>query len=194
MNQKLIKYFDNYIRIHIISSILNEEDIDLVIEEVINNKLFEKTDTEKETFDSIEELKFPQQYEDGGIIIPDDLNEKEKNDPRVEAMFKRYRHNYLSTFISSQDYYELPKRTIRASGNICHIFKPINFRDFQNLYQDKASMDMTLDEFKYLTSTCWNEKYQPFTIDMTRDAYDGCYSLGLKTIFVPDSTPFQIKN
>ena len=28
---------------------------------------------------------------------------------------------------------------------------------------------MTLDEFKSLTSTRWNEKYQPLTIDMTKD-------------------------
>ena len=29
-----------------------------------------------ETCESIEQLKFPQEYEDGGIIILDDLNEK----------------------------------------------------------------------------------------------------------------------
>ena len=52
-------------------------------------------------------------------------------------MFKRGRHNHLSIFIISQDYYELPKRTIRANGNIYHIFKPNNFRDALNLYQDK---------------------------------------------------------
>ena len=112
------------------------------------------------------------------------------NDPRVQAMFKRYRHNNLSIFIISQDYYELPKRTIRANGNIYHIFKPNNFRDVQNLYQDKASMDMTLNEFKLLTSTCWNRSYQPLTIDMTKNAYDGRYRLGLKSIFVPDTSPF----
>ena len=53
-------------------------------------------------------------------------------------------------------------------------------------------MDMTLNEFKYLTSTCWNEKYQPLTIDMTKDKYTGLYRLGLNSVFVPDSTPFQI--
>ena len=63
-------------------------------------------------------------------------------------MFKRSRQNNLSIFILSQDYYELPKRTIRANGNIYHIFKTNNFRDVQNLYQDKASMDMTPNEFK----------------------------------------------
>ena len=63
-----------------------------------------------------------------------------------------------SFFIISQEYYELPKRTIRPNGNISDKFKPNNFRDVQNLYQDKASMDKTLDEFKYLTSTCWDKK------------------------------------
>ena len=47
--KKLIKCFNKYIPIHIIPNILNEEDIDLVIEEVINNKDFEKSDTEIET-------------------------------------------------------------------------------------------------------------------------------------------------
>ena len=49
---------------------------------------------------------------------------------------------------------------------------------------------MTLDEFKYLTSTCWNEKYQPLTIDMTKDKYTGRYRLELGSMFVPDSSRF----
>ena len=186
----MIKCFSSYIPIHIIPNILNDEDIDVVIEEIVNSKDFEKSDTEIETYESIEELKFPQEYEDGGIIILDDLNEKEMNDPRVQAMFKRSRHNNLSIFIISQDYYESPKRTIRANGNTYHIFKPNNFREVQNLYKDKASMDMTLNEFKYLTCICWNKNYQPVTIDMTKDKYTERYRLGLNSIFVPDSSPF----
>ena len=54
--QKLIQCFGNYIPINIIPNILNEEDIDLVIEEIVNNKDFEKINTEIETFDNIEEL------------------------------------------------------------------------------------------------------------------------------------------
>ena len=188
--QKLIKCFSNYIPIHIIPNILNEVDIDIVIEKIVNNKDFEKSNIEIETFESIEDLKFPQEYENNSIIILDDLNQKEINNDKIQAMFKRGRHNNLSIFIISQDYYELPKRTIRANGNIYHIFKPNNFRDVQNLYQDKASMDMTLNEFKLLTSACWNEKYQPLTIDMSKTAYDGRYRLGLNSIFVPDSSPF----
>ena len=81
--QNLIKCFTNYIPIHIIPNILNEEDIDIVIEEVIINKDFEKSDTEIETYESLEELKYPPDYAVGGISIMDVLNEKEMNDPRV---------------------------------------------------------------------------------------------------------------
>ena len=189
--QKLFKCFSNYIPIHIIPNILNEEDIDIVNEEIVNNKDFEKSNTEIETFDNIEDLKYPQEYENNSNIILDDLNQKEMGNPRVQAMFKRSRHNNLSIFIISQDYYELSKKTIRCNGNIFHIFKPNNFRDVINLYQDKSSMDMTLKEFKLLTSICWNKNYQLLTTDMTKDKYTGRYRLGLNSAFVPDSSPFQ---
>ena len=55
--QKLIKCYCNYISIKIIPNILNEEDIDIVIEEIVNNKDFQKSDTEIETFDNIEDIE-----------------------------------------------------------------------------------------------------------------------------------------
>ena len=188
--KKIFECFSNYIPIHIIPNILNEEDIDLVIEEVINNKDFEKSDIQIETFESIGELKFPHEYENNSTIILDDLNEKQIDNDKIQAMFKRGRHNNLSIFIISQGNYELPKKTIRANGNIYRIFKPNNFLDVRFIYQDKASMDMTLDEFKYLISTCWNKIYQPLTVDMTKDKFCGRYRLGLNSIFVPKSSPF----
>ena len=39
------------------------------------------------------------EYDDGGNVKLDDLDEKEMNDPRVQATFKRSRHNNLSIFI-----------------------------------------------------------------------------------------------
>ena len=47
--QKLIKCFSNYITIHIIPNILNEANIDIVIEKIVNNKDFQKSDPEIET-------------------------------------------------------------------------------------------------------------------------------------------------
>ena len=133
----------------------------MVIDEITKNEDFEKCDTEIETYESIEELKIPQEYHVEIIIILVNLNEKETIDSRLQTMFKQSRHNNLSIFIISQDYYELPKRTTRANGNIYHIFQPNIYRDVQTLYQDKASTDMNLNDFKYLTSICWDKKYQP---------------------------------
>ena len=188
--QKIFKCFSNYIPIHIKPNKLSEEDIDVVFDEIVNIKDFEKPDTEIETFDSIQELKYQQEFKNNSIIILYNLNEKEINNEKIQALFKRGRHNNLSIFIFSQEYYELPKRTIRAKGIIYHIFKPNKFRDVQNLYQDKALKNMTLNEFKYLTSTCSNEKHQPLTIDMTKDKYTGRYRLGVNSLFVSNSSPF----
>ena len=64
----------NYIPFNIIPNIFNEENIDLESDEKVIDK--EKSDTEIETCESIEELKFPQEPDDGVINILDDLNEK----------------------------------------------------------------------------------------------------------------------
>ena len=178
------------ISIHIIPNNLNEEDMDVVIDEIVNDEDFQKSGKEIETYESIDELKCTQEYEDCGIIILDELSEQKRNDLRVQAMLKRSRHKTLSTFINSQEYYETTKRTIRATGTFYHIFKPNNFRDIQNFNQDKARLDMKLNDFKLLTWICWNEKYQPLTIDMTMDKYTGRYRPGLNSSFVPNSTPF----
>ena len=47
--------------------------------------------------------------------ILDDLNEKEMNDPRVQARIKRSRHNKLPILKISQDYNEFPKQNIQAN-------------------------------------------------------------------------------
>ena len=65
LQQKSIKCFSHYILIQINPNILTEEDIDRVIEEIVSKKEFEKSDKGIETYESMQELKFPQDYEDG---------------------------------------------------------------------------------------------------------------------------------
>ena len=68
LSQKLIECFTNYTSTHIIPYILNGKDIDEVSDEIVNKKDFQKSDTEKETYESIEELKYPQEYETGVLL------------------------------------------------------------------------------------------------------------------------------
>ena len=70
--QKRIKCINNYIPTYINPNILNEGDIDIVFEERDNDKNFEKPDTQIEIDESIEEIKYLQDYEDRAIIILED--------------------------------------------------------------------------------------------------------------------------
>ena len=49
------------------------------------------------------------------VIIIDDFNENQKNDLRVQAVFRLSRHSNISIFIISQRFYELPNRTIQPT-------------------------------------------------------------------------------
>ena len=51
-------------------------------------------------------------------------------------------------------------------------------------------MDLSLKELKYITSTCWDKKYQQLTIDKMKYKFTGRHGLGLNSIFVPDSSTF----
>ena len=101
-------------------------------------------------------MKYPQKYDSDQpiLIVLDDIKEKELNDPRKQAIYKRSKHNSISYFKISQDYYELPAETVLANGNKYYLYKPNNFRDAQKVHQDRASTDTTPNEFNLLTSTC----------------------------------------
>ena len=62
--QKFFKCFKNSIPININPNVLNEEDKALVINEILNDKHFKKSDTVIETYESIDELNFPQENSD----------------------------------------------------------------------------------------------------------------------------------
>ena len=51
-------------------------------------------------------------------------------------------------------------------------------------------MDMTLNEYKSVTSTCLNGNHQPLTTDMSKHKVTGRNRLGLISSFVPHSSPF----
>ena len=57
--------------------------------------------------------------------------------------------------------------------------------------QDKTRMDITLNEFKSLTCTRCNDKYQRLAIDLTKEKCTGRYRLGLDSMFVPNTNLFS---
>ena len=74
--QKLTNHFSIYIPKSFILTILNEKDLDLILLETVFGKNSEKSITDKKTYESTEEIKCPQEDEDGGVFILNDLNER----------------------------------------------------------------------------------------------------------------------
>ena len=73
--------------------------MDIIIEEIANCKDFKKSHIEVETFDNIKDLKYPQEHENNCKIILDDLNKKGINNDKIQAIFKRGRHNIFIFFL-----------------------------------------------------------------------------------------------
>ena len=59
-----------------ITNNLNEKHIDLKIDEIVKGKDFKKSDVEIERYESLEDVKLPQEDEDVGTFFVSDLNEK----------------------------------------------------------------------------------------------------------------------
>ena len=85
----------------IVFGIFSKKDVYLIFQELNDNKIYEKSVTEKAKYGTIQKIKNPQVS----------FNEKETNDPRVQQIFKPSSDNNFSIFIFSQDCYKLPERT-----------------------------------------------------------------------------------
>ena len=110
--QKLIDCFEQKIPPKSISKILKNKK---TTEDCLDDENFEASNIEIFVNENIDELKYPQDYPgESTVNILDDLNENEMKDERVQALFKRSRHNNISVFIISQDYCELPKKNNKS--------------------------------------------------------------------------------
>ena len=103
--QNFFKSSSNYKLIDINPNILNEEDFDIVSDEKVINKDFQKANTEIETYETIEELNGHQDFDSYQpiVFILDDLNQLQLDEPLVQILFKKSRHIIISIFIISQE-------------------------------------------------------------------------------------------
>ena len=192
----IIKCFNNFLPLNIIQNILREgiplDEMDKTIEEIINDEDFESSHIECESYEDINELKNPQDYDSNihNVIILDDLSKQQLNDERVQMLFKRGRHNNLSIFVVTHGFYELPKDTIRENSSIIHHFITNNFANVESLHRQLSSTDMLIKEFKYFCNKVWEKDFNFITLDLNKKKNDGKYRKNLDTIYLPFSDPF----
>ena len=83
--------------------------------------------------------------EDENLMIFDDLLLEKQN--KTERYYIRGRHSNVDCFYLSQNYFKLPRQTIRENANfIC--FFPQDLKNINHIYSDHVGDDMTKEEFK----------------------------------------------
>ena len=169
------------------------DELDRTIEEIIIDEDFESSHIECNSYENIDELKNPQDYDPNihNVIVLDDLNKQQLNDEKVQMLFKRGRHNNLSLFVVTHGFFELPEDTIRENSSIIHHFIANNFANVECLHRQLSSTDMLVKEFKYFCNEVWEEDFNFITIDLSKKKNDGKYRCNLDTLFIPSTNPFN---
>jgi len=101
---------------------------------------------------------------DNNLMIFDDLMLEKQNS--CEKYYTRGRHSNVDCFYLSQNYFKLPRQTVRENTNFICLF-PQDNKNITHIFQDHVSSDMTLDRFKYLCKEAWKEPHGFVVIDLT---------------------------
>ena len=107
----------------------------------------------------------------------------------------RRRHEDFTVFYTSQSYFGLPRQSIKNYRERLILFKQ-TIRDVQSLYYDIGGYDMKYDEYKIMCQKAWNEKFNYFRFDMSKNKNEGKYRIfnESKTKYIecaPEKEPFQ---
>ena len=136
-------------------------------------------------------------YSDCSLIPdPSTLNVTEKNllilddcflgpQSQAEAYYTRGRQNNCDTLYISQNYFRLPRQTIRENSNLIILF-PQDSKNLTHIHADHCGDDMSLEEFKRFCRAVWEGRHHNFvTIDLTSGKLNGKYRRNLDCFYLP---------
>ena len=125
------------------------------------------------------------------LMIFDDILLEKQN--KCEDYYTRGRHSNVDCFYLSQNYFKLPRQTIRENSNFIILFKQ-DLKNITHIFNDHASCDMTFDEFRKLCNKCWQVPYGFLTIDKNSEIFDGRYRSNFHRFYYTDEDIENLKN
>jgi hypothetical protein len=144
----------------------------------------EKSDISSKFFESADDVPDPRDLVPGkkNLMIFDDLQLEKQN--KCEAYYIRGRHSNVDCFYLAQNYFKLPRQTIRENANFICLF-PQDRKNIDHIYNDHASTDMTKDEFKKLCQKAWGQRHGFVVIDQSSNKNNGKYRSGFDEFYFP---------
>lgn len=119
---------------------------------------------------------------DKNLMVFDDLLLEKQN--TCELYYVRGRHSNVDCFYLSQNYFKLPRQTIRENANFFCLF-PQDAKNLNHIHQDHVAVDMPIEEFKNFCKEGWKQPHGFITIDLSSSKHNGRYRHGLDKFYIP---------
>ena len=153
-----------------------------VVDEMAKN-LDTKSDTECQFFETPEDVPDPSTLdrEKKNLMIFDDLQLEKQN--KCETYYIRGRHSNVDCFYLAQNYFKLPRQTIRENANFICLFRQ-DLKNINHIFNDHVSTDMSKDEFRKLCDKAWEKPHGFVVIDLSSKKDNGKYRCGLDSFYI----------
>ena len=103
---------------------------------------------------------------------------------KTEAYYTRGRHNNCDTIYIAQNYFRLPRHTIRENSNFIILF-PQDTKNLTHIHADHCAGDIPQLEFKQFCHRVWSEEHNFVTIDLTNTPTNGKYRQNSNRFYFP---------
>lgn len=168
---------------------LNEEIVKhgVDVEEVIHQmskSLDVKGNIKAVFYEEAEDIPDPKDLNksDKNLLIFDDVILSKQN--KIEDYYTRGRHSNVDCIYLSQNYFKLPRQTIRENANLFILF-PQDLKNINHIYNDHVSSDMEKEEFRSFCKTVWKEPHSFVTIDLSSQPNKGRYRKNFDEFYLP---------
>ena len=125
-------------------------------------------------YESSEDVPDPSEMNSSNknLMIFDDLLLGKQN--KCESYYIRGRHSNVDCFYLSQNYFKLPRQTIRENANFICLF-PQDSKNINHIYNDHVSQDMSKEQFRSLCKKAWEDSHGFVVIDLSSKKNSGKY-------------------
>jgi hypothetical protein len=115
------------------------------------------------------------------LMIFDNLQLEKQN--TCEKYYIRSRHSNVDCFYFTQNYFRLPRQTIRENANFICLF-PQDLKNLNHIFNDHVNSDMAKEEFRSVSKRAWSRPHGFMTIDLTNDKRNCKYRVGFDLFYI----------
>ena len=119
------------------------------------------------------------------LLLLDDCFLGKQN--KAEAYYTRSRHNNFDTIYIVQNYFRLPRHTVRENSNFIILF-PQYVKNLTHIHADHCASDISLPEFKQFCHGVWSAGgagHNFVAIDLTSTPTNGKYRQNFNRFYFP---------